>query len=110
MAELGGDPPGHAGFLVDPLRADGAPQVGERLVRAQHVQPHLRTGQPGQRQAAGDEHRAAPRVGQQGPDLVLAVGVVEHDQQPPPGRALPVDPFLARQVGGDGVPGHAEQP
>ncbi|OLE22040.1 MAG: hypothetical protein AUG49_20400 [Catenulispora sp. 13_1_20CM_3_70_7] len=69
--------------------------------------------QPLESPAAGDQHQAARRAGQQRADLRLVDGVVQHDQGPGAAQALPVEGGTLLGLLRDPLRGHvqsAQQP
>ena len=68
--------------------------------------------QRGQMQTAGDQHQAAARAGQQGPDLLAAGRVIQHQQQLLFGQPVPPQRHPRLQARRDlrrGDPGRQEQ-
>lgn len=93
-----------------PFRTYQGGQEGSGLFRAQFAQwQAVHALQAGEHPPAGHHHHSGTGTGQQRTDLGLVAGVVQHQQVPPVGQHLPVQPGAAlrprlRQV----TVGHAE--
>jgi hypothetical protein len=84
---------GHHPFGAEPGRQKFSRfRLGEQ-VEVEQPGP-LGHGETGQLAAAGHDHQAAGRAGQQRPHLGGVPGVVEHDQQPPAGHQTEIQSGL----------------
>ncbi len=98
---------------MDPAHAEPCGQEPVRLLGGQHGQ-HARPGvvggdQPAQVVAAGHDHQAPRRTGQQRPDVRGVAGVVQHQQHPPVGEQRAVQRDLRLVVARHVARGHAER-
>jgi hypothetical protein len=111
-AALGGQHGRRARLGVD-SRPDQRPQQRYRVGAGQRVQSQpgraVPGRQPGQRIAAGDQHRAAGGAGQQRPDLVGGAGVVGDDQDPFAGQQAAVPGGALVGLGRDVGARHAQR-
>lgn len=90
-----GDLVGGARFGVDACGAQASDEEVARLRGVEGTQRQrvgaVRGDQPGQGVAAGDDGEAAGRAGQQRPYMVAVAGVVQDDEDPPPGQHTAVE-------------------
>lgn len=109
----GGQLRGGRRFGRDPRRPDAGGEQLARLGRRQYVQGQpLRAvprGQAGEAVPAGHHGQAAGRPGQQRPDLVGGVRVVEQDQYSPAGQAGAVEGGRLAGIGRNQLPRYAQR-
>ena len=82
-------------FDADPIPADGHGEQGARLVLGENVEGHgdgaVTGDQSGQPVPGGDQGETATAAGQQRPNLLRAVRVVQEHEQTPAGEQTAVE-------------------